>query len=227
MALSKIIVGMIGDMDRPAIVSVIPNIKDRSIMLDLGANTDCSSTQLIQFAVMGAAVAKVLLKLDDPTVGLLNIGTERSKGTDALYEAYQFLEKSKNVSFVGFIEGTDITKGTSDVIVTDGFSGNISLKTMEGTLRYLAYLAKEEIGKSLLGKIGYLFSRRALLSIQRSIDPRNHNGAPLVGLQKVVIKSHGGSDYTGFANAISVAVKLAKSDFITNITDAIKVLRAA
>ncbi|MDR1476360.1 MAG: phosphate acyltransferase PlsX [Holosporales bacterium] len=219
MALSKIIIGMISNINRPALISIIPNSKGRSVMLDLGANTECSSLQLTQFAAMGAAVAKVLLDITDPSIALLNIGTERSKGTEILDAAYKILEENVNLNFIGFIEGTDITKGTSDVIVTDGFSGNISLKTMEGTIRYLLHLAKEEVGKSLLCKIGCLFCRRMLISIKNSIDPRRHNGAPLVGLKKIAVKSHGGSDSIGVANAISTAVTLAKSNFITNIND--------
>jgi glycerol-3-phosphate acyltransferase PlsX len=196
-------------------------------MLDLGANTDCSATQLAQFAAMGFAAAKILLDIENPSVALLNIGTERSKGTDTLDEAYKILENNGNINFVGFIEGTDISKGTSDVIVTDGFSGNISLKTMEGTLRYLIHLAKEEISKSFLCKIGCFLCRRMLTSIQSSLDPSRHNGAPLLGLKKVAIKSHGGSDAFGFANAISAAVTFARSNFIPNMTEVLASLKEA
>jgi glycerol-3-phosphate acyltransferase PlsX len=225
MALSKIMVGMIEEMSRPAIVGIIPNIIGKSVMLDLGANTDCSSMQLVQFAVMGVAVARVLLDVRNPTVGLLNIGTEKSKGTDQLCKAYQMLESMDGVSFLGFVEGTDINKGTTDVIVTDGFSGNIALKTIEGTMRYLAHLAKVEVDKSLLRKIACLLLRGSISSIKSVIDPRMHNGAPLVGLRKVVVKSHGSSDYLGFSNAISMAVGLARSGFIENVTGAISSIR--
>jgi glycerol-3-phosphate acyltransferase PlsX len=222
MALSKTIIGMIGDMIRPAIVGVIPNSSGKSIMLDLGANTSCSAIQLVQFAVMGLAFARVLLGVENPTVGLLNIGTEKSKGTEVLCSAYSSLRSMKDISFAGFIEGTDILQGTTDVIVSDGFSGNIALKTIEGTVKYMAHLVKSEFCKSILCKVGYLFSRRSISSIRDVLDPRNHNGAPFVGLRKIVIKSHGGSDHIGFANAISVAVGLAKSNFISNITSAIE-----
>ena len=224
MALSKVLLGTLDDVERPALVSVMPNIKGHSIMLDLGANTECSSTKLIQFALMGQAVARVLLKIDDPSVGLLNIGTERSKGTDALESAFNFLDSARSVNFIGFIEGTDITKGTSDVIVTDGFSGNISLKTMEGTIGYLAHLFKSEIKSSVLGKIGLLFCSRIVKNMKNRIDPRNYNGAPLVGLKKIAVKSHGGSDSIGFANAISAAVRLVKSDFINNMQEAMSIM---
>ncbi|MDR1034719.1 MAG: phosphate acyltransferase PlsX [Holosporales bacterium] len=219
MALSKTVVGMIPGIIRPALVSIIPNIRGRSVMLDLGANTDCSSIQLAQFAAMGSAVAKVLLSVDNPSVALLNIGTERSKGTETLDEAYKILEGNVNINFSGFIEGTDIGNGTSDVIVTDGFSGNVSLKTMEGTIMYLLHLAKEEVSKSFFCKLGYFFCRGMLSSIRNSLDPSRHNGAPLVGLRNIVIKSHGNADAIGFATAISSAVTLAKSKFISNITE--------
>ena len=221
MALSKILIGTIEGIDRPAIVSILPNLSGSTVMLDLGANTDCSSEKLVQFAVMGKAVSKVLQRLDNPRIGLLNIGTERSKGTDILEKAYDFLDKSKNLNFVGFVEGTDITKGTADVIVTDGFSGNISLKTMEGTIKYIVHTLKAGFSSSLLNKIGYLFCKGAFKSLKSAIDPRNHNGAPLVGLKKISIKSHGNSDDVGFAHAVSVAVQLARSNFIKNIEEMI------
>ena len=217
MALSKILLGTIDGIDRPAIVSVIPNIVQSTVMLDLGANTDCNATQLLQFAVMGKAVSKVLQQIEKPRIGLLNIGTERTKGTDLLEETYELLANSKNLNFIGFVEGTDIAKGTADVIVTDGFTGNVSLKTMEGTIRYIAHTLKTGFSSNLMSKIGYLLSQHAIKTLKNAIDPRNHNGAPLVGLKKISIKSHGNSDSVGFANAISVAVKLAKSGFVENI----------
>jgi glycerol-3-phosphate acyltransferase PlsX len=224
MALSKVIIGTLAEIDRPALVSIIPNIKGKSIMLDLGANTDCSSTKLIQFALMGQAVARVLLNIDNPSIGLLNIGTERSKGTDALEGAFNFLSTSSTVNFIGFIEGTDITKGTSDVIVTDGFSGNISLKTMEGTMLYLMRLLQLELKSRVIGKIGGLFCKSAMKAVKNTLDPRMHNGAPLVGLKKIAIKSHGNSDYMGFSNAIATAISLAKSNFVSNIKESISIV---
>lgn len=221
MALSKILIGTIEGIERPAIVSILPNLRGNTVMLDLGANTDCSSRKLVQFAVMGNAVSNILQKIDSPKIGLLNIGTEKSKGTDSLEEAYNILQESKDLNFIGFVEGTDITKGTADVIVTDGFSGNISLKTMEGTIKYIVHTLKEGFSSSLMGKIGYLFSRNVFRKLKDAIDPRYHNGAPLVGLKKISIKSHGNSDSIGFSNAISVAVRLAKSEFIKNIEEKI------
>ena len=217
MALSKMLLGTIEGIDRPAIVSIIPNIVNNTVMLDLGANADCSAVKLLQFAMMGDAVSRTLLQIENPRIGLLNIGTERTKGTEILEEAYNLIEKSGELNFAGFVEGTDITKGTVDVVVTDGFTGNISLKTMEGTIRYIAHTVKAEFSSSLVSKIGYLFCRKAINKLKAAIDPRQHNGATLVGLKKISIKSHGNSDAIGFEHAISVAVKLAKTGFILNI----------
>ena len=188
-----------------------------TVMLDLGANTDCSAAKLLQFAIMGKAVSQVLQRIKNPRIGLLNIGTERTKGTDLLEGAYTLLERARGLNFIGFVEGVDIAKGTADVIVTDGFTGNVSLKTMEGTIRYIVHTLKTGFSSSLMSKIGYLCCRNAIKTLKDAIDPRNHNGAPLVGLKKISIKSHGNSDAVGFANAISVAVKLAKSGFVENI----------
>ncbi|MDR1391531.1 MAG: phosphate acyltransferase PlsX [Holosporales bacterium] len=221
MALSKMLIGTIEGIDRPAIVSVFPNLNGKTIMLDLGANTDCSSTKLIQFAFMGQAVAKVLLRLNNPRIGLLNIGTERSKGTSSLEEAYNFLEKSNNVNFIGFVEGTDITSGAVDIIVTDGFSGNVALKSMEGTLRYIVNFLKDGFRSSAFSKVGYFLCKKIFGSLTNTIDPMRNNGAPFVGLKKISIKSHGNSDGIGFATAISVAVRLARSEFIKNIEEMI------
>ncbi len=217
MALSKILIGAIDGIERPAIVSILPNVLNSTVMLDLGANTDCSPAKLLQFAIMGKAVSQVLQRIENPRIGLLNIGTERTKGTDLLEEAYELLERAQGLNFIGFVEGTDITNGTADVIVTDGFTGNVSLKTMEGTIRYIAHTLKTGFSSSLMSKVGYLCCRNAIKTLKNAIDPRNHNGAPLVGLKKISIKSHGNSDAVGFANAISVAVKLAKSGFVENI----------
>lgn len=217
MALSKILIGAIDGIERPAIVSILPNVLNSTVMLDLGANTDCSPAKLLQFAIMGKAVSQVLQRIENPRIGLLNIGTERTKGTDLLEEAYELLERAQGLNFIGFVEGTDITNGTADVIVTDGFTGNVSLKTMEGTIRYIEHTLKTGFSSSLMSKVGYLCCRNAIKTLKNAIDPRNHNGAPLVGLKKISIKSHGNSDAVGFANAISVAVKLAKSGFVENI----------
>ncbi|MDR2458516.1 MAG: phosphate acyltransferase PlsX [Holosporales bacterium] len=221
MVLSKFLIGTIDNIDRPALVSVLPNADGKTVMLDLGANTVCTSTKLVQFALMGQAVARVLLQLPSPRVGLLNIGTERSKGTEELEEAYTHLERTADMKFVGFVEGTDITNGKVDVVVTDGFSGNVSLKTMEGTVKYITDFMRKEFATGVMTKIGYMLSRKVFDALKNAIDPRVHNGAPLVGLNKVAVKSHGNSDFIGVANAIAVATNLVSSDFIKKIEHAL------
>ncbi|MDR1333189.1 MAG: phosphate acyltransferase PlsX [Holosporales bacterium] len=221
MVLSKFLLGTLEHIDRPALVSILPNINGKVVMLDLGANTSCSSTKLVQFALMGQAVAQILLKIPSPRVGLLNIGTERSKGTETLEAAYTILEQIEHMDFVGFIEGTDIANGQIDVVVTDGFSGNISLKTMEGTVKYILAFLKRGFFASLPTKIGYLLTRRVFQALKDGIDPRINNGAPLVGLKKIAVKSHGNSDALGFENAIAVAVKFVRSNFVSSVESAL------
>ncbi|MDR0695491.1 MAG: phosphate acyltransferase PlsX [Holosporales bacterium] len=222
MALSKCLIGSIENIDRPALVGLLPNVSGSTVMLDLGANTDCTSTKLIQFALMGHAVASVLLSLECPRIGLLNIGTERTKGTKPLEEAYEFLESFGDINFSGFVEGTDITSGVVDVVVSDGFSGNISLKTMEGTFKYIMHVLMGGFSSSLAAKFGYIFCKKVFRILKSKIDPRINNGAPLVGLKKVSVKSHGNSDYIGFSNAISVAVNLVNASFIEKVKKSIQ-----
>lgn len=223
MALSKVIMKTIDYIDRPALVSMLPNIDGgKNVVLDLGANTECTSENLLQFAMMGDAVAKCLLNLDKPKIGLLNVGTEKSKGTDSIREAYESLSSSNILNFIGFVEGTDLCRSTADVIVMDGFSGNIALKTIEGTIRLVAGLYEKNVRASLRGKISYLFSKKVLKNIKNVIDPREHNGASLVGLNGVAIKSHGNSDDVGFASAISVAAQLSKFDLIKKVKNSMK-----
>jgi glycerol-3-phosphate acyltransferase PlsX len=221
MALSKILIGTIENIDRPALVGVIPNTLGKTVMLDLGANTDCSSIKLTQFAMMGNAVATTLLGIKFPKVGLLNIGTEASKGTKILAETYDALSGCKSINFIGFVEGTDVTNGVVDVIVTDGFSGNISLKTMEGTIRYINSFLKSGFSSGFVTRIGYMLCRKVFKDLKDTIDPSSHNGVPLVGLKKIAVKSHGSSDFVGFANAISVAVNLARSSFVKSVEDSL------
>jgi glycerol-3-phosphate acyltransferase PlsX len=217
MVLSKFLIGTIDGIDRPALVSVLPNANGKTVMLDLGANTVCTSTKLVQFALMGHAVAKVLLQLPSPKVGLLNIGTERSKGTEELEEAYTLLERVTDMQFVGFVEGTDITNGSVDVVATDGFSGNVALKTLEGTVRYITDFMRREFAARVITRIGYMLCKRVFDALKDAINPGVHNGAPLVGLNKVAVKIHGNSNAVGFANAIAVTANLVRSDFIAKI----------
>jgi glycerol-3-phosphate acyltransferase PlsX len=217
MALSKLVLKMIDGIERPALVGLLPNLIGKSVFLDLGANVECSSENLIQFAIMGDAVAKVLLQLKNPTISLLNVGIEKTKGTEALKCAANFLEKDDRLNFQGFVEGSDLASGKSNVIVTDGFSGNIALKTIEGTIRYLATMLKREVSRSLCGKVAFAFGLNIAKNVRNSIDPMNHNGALLVGLDGIAVKSHGNSDSAGFSNAISVAVEFIRKNLVSDI----------
>lgn len=220
MAISKVILRPLPSIDRPAIVTFIPNIKNKAtVMLDMGANVDCSADVLYQFAVMGHAFAKIVLKIPEPTIGLLNVGSEDLKGHDEVKNAAILIKSSYlSPAFYGSVEGDDITKGTVDVVVTDGFCGNITLKAIEGTAKMISQLLKQGLGGSIFAKIGYLLARRSLKKVFKTIDPRFYNGAMLIGLNGIVVKSHGGTDEIGFANAIDVAISLIRDDINDTIT---------
>ena len=205
MALSRFVLKTLPGIDRPAIISAIPSVGGHTYMLDLGANSNCTPGQLLQFAVMGTVVAADLTGTRKPRVGLLNIGTEATKGNDTLREAGRLLEDS-SLEYVGFVEGHDIVSGEVDVVVTDGFTGNVALKTMEGMARMLAETLRGEVEKSWLNRLSAAAARRLLRGLKIRLDPRRHNGASLVGLQGIVIKSHGGADELAFHNAIRTAV---------------------
>lgn len=209
MALSKILLRTLGGIDRPAIAAKIPTVKGFCIGLDLGANVECSFDNLIQFAVMGEALACRLLGKANPTIGLLNVGSEEQKGGTVVQEASQLLKESNQIKFIGFVEGDDITQGKADVIVTDGFTGNIALKSMEGAVRLLMNLIKDSLSATFLGKIGYLIASSAFKSVRSKMDPRMHNGAVFLGLRSAAVKSHGSADAFAFCNAIDVAAKIA------------------
>jgi glycerol-3-phosphate acyltransferase PlsX len=205
MALSKILLKTLDGIDRPAIPAVIPTLKDRSVILDLGANLECTIQNLVQFAILGSVYAQELLNLPHPTVGLLNIGSESIKGDPKLRETAEILKECPFVNFQGFVEGDDIAKGTTDVIVTDGFSGNIVLKAIEGTARLITHFIKEELMSSWCGKLGAWISQPNFRRFREKSHPRNYNGAVFLGLKKNAVKSHGSVDAIGFANAIRVA----------------------
>jgi glycerol-3-phosphate acyltransferase PlsX len=189
-----------------------------TVMLDLGANAQCDARNLVEFAVMGECFARAMLGLERPKVGLLNIGSEDLKGTDVLREAATQLRSSElDMEFHGFVEGDDITKGTVDVVVTDGFTGNIALKTAEGTATLYTQFLRSAIKSSLLAQFGMLFAKPVLSQVMARTDPRRYNGALFVGLNGVVVKSHGGTDAVGFANAIGVAVDMVARDLNSRI----------
>lgn len=209
MVLSKIFLKTLDGIDRPAIAKSIPTQTGKTIVLDLGANAECRAEHLVQFALMGEVLAKSCgIGGENPTLGLLNIGSEESKGIAVLQAAFDKLKNLPN--FHGFVEGDDITKGTTDVVVTDGFSGNIALKTMEGTAKLIKHFLTEAIQSSIWGKIGYLIARPAFSKLAKKIDPRLYNGAILLGLKGIAVKSHGGTDEVGFAESIRVALDLCR-----------------
>jgi glycerol-3-phosphate acyltransferase PlsX len=205
MATARFVLKTIPGIDRPAILSRIPAHHGFTYMLDLGANADCTPEHLLQFAVMGSVVAADLHGMIRPRIGLLNIGSEATKGNELVQEAAKLLQKS-TLNYIGFVEGNDIFGGDVDVVVTDGFTGNVALKTMEGVARMFGATLKSEYTRSLLRRLSALASRPVLNSIKKRFDPGQHNGASMVGLNGVVIKSHGSADALSFANAIRVAI---------------------
>ncbi len=227
MAIAKLSLRTMPGIDRPALAALLPTLKADSVMLDLGANTECDANNLVQFAVMGAAFARTLLGLDSPRVALLNIGEEDLKGTHELKEAAALLRAADlPLTFTGFTEGDKIGRGDLDVIVTDGFSGNIALKTAEGTARLVVGLLTNAFRSSLIAKLGFLLSRSALRSLRTHLDPNNHNGAVFLGLNGLVVKSHGGATAHGVANAIGVAHDLVAHDIARKISEDLALFRA-
>lgn len=221
MAMSKLALRTMPGIDRPALAAMLPTLGDNDvIMLDLGANTECDTRNLVQFAVMGAAYARTAMDLKRPRVRLLNIGTEELKGTDEIREAAAILKAGKKLPFKfdGFIEGDKLSRGDVDVIVCDGFSGNIALKTIEGTARFVADLLRRAFTSSIRSKVGFLISRPATELLKHHLDPNNHNGAVFLGLNGVVLKSHGSADPKGVCNAIRVAANLVEKDILRQVT---------
>ena len=226
LATARFVLGMIPGIDRPAIVSAMPAAHGHTVMLDLGANPDCTADHLVQFAVMGSVIAADLHGTERPRVGLLNIGEEDIKGTEEIRDAHRRLA-SAPVNYVGFVEGTDIFSGDVDVVVTDGFTGNVALKCMEGLARFIGTVMREEFTRSPLRKAGALAASPALNALKQRMDPGAHNGASMVGLQGVVIKSHGGANRAAFANAIRVAIEEARKGVPAQIAEHMAALEAA
>ncbi len=222
MAMAKIALRTMPGIERPALAALLPTLGDNDVvMLDLGANTECDTRNLVEFAVMGAAYARIAMGLERPRVRLLNIGTEDLKGTDEVRDAAALLREATDLpmTFDGFVEGDRLSRGEVDVIVCDGFSGNIALKTIEGTARFVADLLKRSFASSFRSKMGFLISRPATELLRHHLDPNNHNGAVFLGLNGVVVKSHGGATDKGVANAIGVAAKLVANDINRRIMD--------
>jgi phosphate acyltransferase len=218
MAIAKFVLKMLPGIDRPAIASFFPTQRGESVMLDLGANIECDAENLVQFALMGDVFARTVLGLIEPTVGLLNVGEEDLKGNDAVRGASARLRLAVTpIRFYGFVEGDDIAAGTVDVVVTDGFTGNVAVKTAEGTAKLFTEFLEAAFSHSLSARIGYLFARGALRKLRMRCDPRRYNGAMLLGLNGIAVKSHGSTDAFGFANAIGVAVDMNVNGFLDKI----------
>ena len=219
MALAKFVLKTLPGIERPAIASMMPSRESLTVFLDLGANAECDAENLVQFAVMGEVYARAVLGVAKPTVGLLNIGTEEVKGHDTIRRAAAMLRASGlPIEFRGFVEGTDLTSGKVDVIVTDGFTGNVALKVAEGTVSLYTQFLREAFKSSFMSRIGYGLARPALDLLKQRLDPRRYNGAMFLGLNGVVVKSHGNTDALGFANAIGVAVELVQQGTNERIT---------
>ena len=220
MATAKLVLRMLPGIYRPAITATVPAQNRRVVLLDMGANIDCTADYLIQFAMMGDAYARALLGVENPVVGLLNVGSEEMKGHEDVKEANRILRSGAiPVHYHGFVEGHDILEGTTDVVVTDGFTGNIAIKSAEGTSRLIYTALKTAISNSWTAKIGYLLMRTTIRRALRQYDPRKLNGAMLLGLNGVCIKSHGGADAKGFANAIKVGIQLVEHQVNAKIMD--------
>ena len=229
MAMSKLALRTMPGIDRPALAALLPTLGDTDvIMLDLGANTECDAQNLVQFAVMGAAYARTVLSISSPRVKLLNIGTEELKGTDELKDAAALLRDADYLPFRfdGFTEGDQLSRGLVDVVVTDGFSGNIALKTAEGTARFVTDLLRRAFKSSLRSKAGFALSRPALNLLKHHLDPNNHNGAVFLGLNGLVVKSHGSANAKGVSNAIRVAASIVRNDITRKIGEDLDNFRA-
>ena len=221
MALSKFLLRTMPGIDRPALISPLPTLRGESVMLDLGANVECDSNNLVQFAIMGASYVRTVLGLSNPSVALLNVGVEDLKGKDSIKAAADVLRSAKHLpmQFVGFVEGNDIATGAVDVVVTDGFTGNIALKTAEGTARLVTDLLGRAFRSTFMTKLGYLLAKHGLRSLRDHMDPNNHNGGVFLGLNGLVMKSHGGANAHGFASAVTSAIDMAQNDLIRLISE--------
>ena len=219
LVISKLNLKMIENIDKPALSALWPNKTGMSVVLDLGANIDCSSKNLIDFSIMGASLYKSLYPENEPNVALLNIGSEEMKGNDIIKETFQSLNLNKKLdfNFSGYIEGNQLMDGNVNVIVSDGFTGNVALKTAEGTANFITSELKKVLSGNIIGKISSLLNFYNLKEFKKRLDPRLYNGAIFIGLDSPVVKSHGGTDYLGFSNSLSVCKKIVKGDLINKI----------
>jgi glycerol-3-phosphate acyltransferase PlsX len=218
MAMARFVLKTIPGIERPAIAAIWPTLRGESVVLDVGATIGADARQLVEFALMGEAMARSLMGLSRPTVGLLNIGVEEVKGLEQVKEAGRLLrDLGLPLEYKGFIEGDDIGKGTVDVVVTEGFTGNIALKTAEGTAKQLSTYLKLVLNRTLLSRLGALLATGAFATLRERMDPRKHNGGVFLGLNGIVVKSHGGTDALGFATAVDVAIEMIRNGLVAKI----------
>ena len=221
MAMSKFCLRTMAQIDRPAIAGIWPTLRGDSIVLDVGASIGADAQHYVDLAVMGAAMAGIVFNLEKPTVGLLNVGVEEIKGIEEVKAAARMLREANlpGLSYHGFVEGDDIGQGTVDVVVTEGFTGNIAQKTAEGTARQLAKVLRDAMNANLMSRIGYLFARSAFQTLKAKMDPRRANGGVFLGLEGIVIKSHGGTDEVGYAGAIDIGYDMVRHDLLARIRE--------
>ena len=221
LVIAKLNLKMIENIDKPALSALWPNKRGMSVVLDLGANIECSSKNLVDFSIMGSALYKSLYPNENPNVALLNIGSEELKGNEIIKETFQKLneKKTKNLNFSGYIEGNQLMDGNVNVIVSDGFTGNVALKTAEGTANFITSELKKALNGNLLGKISSLLNISNLRKFKKRLDPRLYNGAIFLGLDTPVVKSHGGTDYIGFSNSLNVCNRIIKGNLIDKINE--------
>ena len=221
LVIAKLNLKMINNIDKPALSALWPNKKGMSVVLDLGANIECSSKNLVDFSIMGASLYKSLYPNENPNVALLNIGTEELKGNEIIKETFQIMngKKSSNFNFAGYIEGNELMNGDVNVVVSDGFTGNVALKTAEGTANFITSELKNALSGSIIGKLSSLLNISNLRKFKKRLDPRLYNGAIFIGLDAPVVKSHGGTDYFGFSNSIDVCNRIVRGNLIDKINE--------
>ena len=221
LVIAKLNLKMINNIDKPALSALWPNKKGMSVVLDLGANIECSSKNLVDFSIMGASLYKSLYPNENPNVALLNIGSEELKGNETIKETFQIMneKKSSNFNFAGYIEGNELMNGDVNVVVSDGFTGNVALKTAEGTANFITSELKNALSGSIIGKLSSLLNISNLRKFKKRLDPRLYNGAIFIGLDAPVVKSHGGTDYFGFSNSIDVCNRIVRGNLIDKINE--------
>ena len=229
MAMAKFCLRTMAQIDRPALAAIWPTIRGESVVLDVGASIGADAQHLVDLAIMGAAMANIVFGYERPTVGLLNVGVEEIKGLDQVKDANRMLRETDfpTLDYRGFVEGDDLGRGSVDVFVTEGFTGNIALKTAEGTAKQIAAYLRSALSQDLMSRLGYLLARRAFRALRDKLDPRNQNGAVFLGLDGIVIKSHGGADAVGFAGAVEIGYEMVRHAFLEKIRRALADSQAA